>query len=253
LKRFTANLFNKKSSFLFRQKSKESPPTERPLQESTAALSRSASRSSTFGGASPVRRGSTPSGVTGPRPMSTPQDEEAVTLYKRFLYHLHTHLRRFCIAASKEQCHDWANDYHNCQFLQSSDVFRLMNNVRTSPATVIATAAAVDPTTTVGAAAGGGGGLRLTKGNLKAAFEGPPEGMKNFPGISGARTPLEDTLSIDSLGEELENEKVGRLSRPSIARWPFAACDDGYDCVYVCVRVCKCVNRGTSAAAVVVL
>ena len=72
----------------------------------------------------------------GPRGLSTPQDEEAVILYKRFLHYLHTHLRRFCLAATKEQCLDWANDYHNCQFLQSSDVFRLMNNVRTSPATV---------------------------------------------------------------------------------------------------------------------
>lgn len=207
LKRFTASLFNKKGSFLFRQKSKETPVPDRPPLENTG-LTRSVSRSSTFS-ASPSRRGSTASAMGGPRGTSTPQDEEAVLLYKRFLHHLHTHLRRFCIAATKEQCHDWANDYHNCQFLQSSDIFRLMNNVRTSPATVLATAAAVDPAASPSAGAGGGG-LRLTKGNLKAAFDGPPDGMAKFGAISGARTPVnDDTHSIDSIGEELQNEKVG--------------------------------------------
>eukprot|EP00038_Savillea_parva_P028535 m.65625 g.65625 ORF g.65625 m.65625 type:complete len:1089 (+) comp8306_c0_seq1:172-3438(+) len=208
LKRFTASIM-KKTSF-FRQKSRDSPTGERPLIDpnGAAALTRTPSRNSSYS-SSPSRRGSTMS-IGTPRGMAVSQDEEAVFLYKRFLYHLHTHLRRFCTTASKEQCHDWANDYHNCQFLQSSEIFRLMNNVRTSPATVLATAAAVDPSAAPAGTPGAttSGPMRLTRGNLKAAFEGPPDGMANFPASPGSATPGDDTMSVDSHGEEALNDKV---------------------------------------------
>lgn len=139
------------------------------------------------------------------RGMNAPQDEEARLLQQRTLHYLHRHLRRFCPTASSEQCLDWANDYHNCQFLQSTEIFRLMISVRTSPATVAATSASVRNRDAL--LENGMPAVRLTKSTLKAAFEGIPDGTASFKHVSPAPS-LGDMSNDSGMQDELENEKV---------------------------------------------
>ena len=139
------------------------------------------------------------------RGLNAPQDEEARLLQQRTLHYLHRHLRRFCPTASSEQCLDWANDYHNCQFLQSTEIFRLMISVRTSPATVAATSASVRNRDAL--LENGMPAVRLTKSTLKAAFEGIPDGTASFKHVSPAPS-LGDMSNDSGMQDELENEKV---------------------------------------------
>lgn len=154
----------------------------------------------------------TPSGT-----VTSSQDDEARLLQQRTLHYLHQHLVRLFPGAPVEQCLDWANDYHNCQFLQSTEVFRLMSNVRTSPATVAAVRASVGTSaSTLGAGthgddngADGSGSMRLTKSRLQAAFDDEPE--ESGRGGGGDNPPDSAntlTQSVSSVGNELMNEKI---------------------------------------------
>eukprot|EP00040_Diaphanoeca_grandis_P032775 m.199425 g.199425 ORF g.199425 m.199425 type:complete len:1059 (-) comp32733_c2_seq1:42-3218(-) len=185
-----SSFFGKRRSFF--GLSPKKPPS--PVQ-------RQASGSSKTTAANEQRSNSRTAFYDGPaRGLSAPQDEEARLLQQRTLHYLHQHLRRFCPNSSSEQCLDWANDYHNCQFLQSTEVFRLMMNVRTSAATVIATAASVQNHDV-------GSGMRLTKSSLKAAFEGVVDApAKPYHRVS----PVPSSVGSDDsvLHDEIQNEKV---------------------------------------------
>ena len=141
----------KLASFPFGGGSKPSTPDAKSLapspQQQSAADSGSMSSSAYDTSSSGVGVGGSGGSAYASEPMmaspNAPPDEEARLLQKRMLHYLHLHLRRFCPQASPEQCLDWANDYHNCQCLQSTEVFRLMMIVRTSPDTVAACLASV--------------------------------------------------------------------------------------------------------------
>eukprot|EP00041_Stephanoeca_diplocostata_P029813 m.888272 g.888272 ORF g.888272 m.888272 type:complete len:1078 (+) comp23637_c0_seq1:129-3362(+) len=154
----------------------------------------------------PLYSGRTPAGA-----MTSSPDDEARLLQQRTLHYLHLHLVRLSPGAAVEQCLDWANDYHNCQFLQSTEVFRLMANVRTSPATVAAVRASVGPSSaasasTTGTSGRGGGGegggssMRLTKSRLQAAFDDASD--------DGTVAPPDDVADAASVGNELMNDKI---------------------------------------------
>eukprot|EP00039_Didymoeca_costata_P014301 m.229604 g.229604 ORF g.229604 m.229604 type:complete len:1082 (+) comp15990_c1_seq2:1274-4519(+) len=134
--------------------------------------------------------------VTSP---NAPPDEEARVLQKRVLHTLHLHLRRFCPDMSAEQCLDWANDYHNCQFLQSTEIFRSMISVRTSPETVAACIASVSRYMS--------GELRLTKSAIKAAMEGSA-GAVDALAWHGDELGSPVMMSPDVTLTESENERI---------------------------------------------
>jgi hypothetical protein len=120
---------------------------------------------------------------------NAPPDEEARLLQKRMLHYLHRHLHRFCPEATEEQCLEWANDYHNCQFLQSTEVFRLMINVRTSVETVAACLASVS------VFGGGDGGA---PGGASSGSEARPQKSPPRPVAQGPELDLSVLTETDN-------------------------------------------------------
>ena len=191
----------KKGKF-FSLGSKSNSPTEsRPPLSSTPATSRMDALQSDFNSTMTFARHE----VAVPSP-NAPPDEEARLLQKRMLHYLHRHLQRFCPEATAEQCLDWANDYHNCQFLQSTEVFRSMMNVRTSPETVAACRAAVNRKNTPS------NEVRLTKSVLQAAFEGKPRASPSSDFVMASQIPrrvasIASTVPTPAI-TEVDNERV---------------------------------------------
>jgi len=192
----------KKGKFFSLGSKTNSPAETRPPLTSTPGNSRMDGLASDFNAALNLSRHD----VAIPSP-NAPPDEEARLLQKRMLHYLHRHLQRFCPDATAEQCLDWANDYHNCQFLQSTEVFRSMMNVRTSPETVAACRAAVSRRSV------SGNEVRLTKSVLQAAFEGKPRGSPSADFVTASQIPRRVTSSAGTAKEheaisEVDNERV---------------------------------------------
>lgn len=65
------------------------------------------------------------------------EEEESKLLEGRLKHFLATHLKQDCRGLSNEQCMDCASEYRNAQFLQTTETYRLMLGVWTSPATQV--------------------------------------------------------------------------------------------------------------------